>query len=69
MKKKIVYAHLTGISTIAIISFSVISVNMGSNNGFLQTSLISWAMACAVLCLQSWSLDRACTNSRQKFLR
>jgi hypothetical protein len=48
MKKKIAFALLMGIITTAIISFTLISVNIGFTRGFLGTWLTSWAMAYVV---------------------
>lgn len=45
MKKKIAFALLMGIVTTGIISFSLISINLGFGNNFFQIWLKSWLMA------------------------
>ena len=49
MKKKIVFALLMGIVTTGIISFTLISVNIGFANRFIATWLKSWLMAYLVV--------------------
>lgn len=49
MKTKITFALIMGIVTTGIISFTLISVNVGySNSHFLKIWLRSWGMAYAV---------------------
>jgi len=48
MKQKIAFALLMGIVTTGIISFTLISVNLGFTDKFTQIWLRSWAMAYAV---------------------
>ncbi|HWY11747.1 MAG TPA: DUF2798 domain-containing protein [Bacteroidia bacterium] len=49
MKNKIVFALIMGIVTTGIISFTLISVNIGFNEKFLQIWLRSWGMAYLVV--------------------
>lgn len=49
MKKKIAFALLMGIVTTGIISFTLISVNIGFGATFLRMWLRSWAMAYVVV--------------------
>lgn len=49
MKKKIAFALLMGIVTTGIISFTLISFNIGFGEAFLRTWIRSWAMAYAVV--------------------
>jgi hypothetical protein len=49
MKNKIVFALLMGIVTTGIISFTLISVNIGFNEKFLKIWLRSWGMAYLVV--------------------
>jgi hypothetical protein len=45
MKNKIVFALIMGIVTTGIISFTLISVNIGFNEKFLRIWLRSWGIA------------------------
>ena len=45
MKEKIAFALIMGIVTTGIISFSLISINVGFTDQFLSIWLNSWAMA------------------------
>jgi hypothetical protein len=45
MKQKIAFALIMGIITTGIISFSLISINIGYNEKFLKIWLKSWVMA------------------------
>jgi hypothetical protein len=49
MKQKIVFAMVMGIITTGIISFTLISINVGFVNDFLKIWLKSWAMAYLVV--------------------
>jgi hypothetical protein len=49
MKNKIVFALLMGIVTTCIISFTLISVNIGYNEKFMKIWLRSWAIAYLVV--------------------
>jgi len=49
MKNKIIFALLMGIVTTGIISFTLISVNIGFGEKFLSTWLRSWGMAYLVV--------------------
>ena len=49
MKHKITFALLMGIITTGIISFTLISINIGFGERFLQTWLRSWGMAYLVV--------------------
>ncbi|WP_300570590.1 DUF2798 domain-containing protein [Flavobacterium sp.] len=45
MKQKIAFALIMGIITTGIISFSLISINIGFKDNFFNIWLKSWAMA------------------------
>jgi hypothetical protein len=45
MKQKIVFALLMGVITTGIISFSLITINIGFGDRFLSTWLRSWMAA------------------------
>lgn len=45
MKKKIAFALIMGIITTGIISFSIISINIGFKDNFLKIWTRSWVMA------------------------
>jgi hypothetical protein len=49
MKNKIVFALIMGIVTTGIISFTLISVNIGYTEKFLKIWLRSWGMAYLVV--------------------
>ncbi len=49
MKNKIVFALIMGIVTTGIISFTLISVNIGFTERFLKIWLRSWGMAYLVV--------------------
>jgi hypothetical protein len=49
MKNKVVFALLMGIVTTGIISFTLISVNIGYNEKFLKIWLRSWGIAYLVV--------------------
>ncbi len=49
MKNKIAFALIMGIVTTGIISFTLISVNVGFGDVFLKTWLRSWGMAYLVV--------------------
>jgi hypothetical protein len=49
MKNKIVFALLMGIITTGIISFTLISVNIGYTDKFMTIWLKSWGMAYLVV--------------------
>jgi hypothetical protein len=49
MKKKIAFALCMGIVTTGIISFTLISINLGYNTGFLGIWLRSWLIGYAVV--------------------
>jgi hypothetical protein len=49
MKNKIVFALMMGIVTTGIISFTLISVNIGYTGKFLRIWLRSWGMAYIVV--------------------
>ncbi|MGH2666501.1 DUF2798 domain-containing protein [Flavobacterium sp.] len=49
MKQKIAFALLMGIVTTGIISFSLISINLGFSNRFINIWLKSWAMAYVIV--------------------
>jgi hypothetical protein len=49
MKQKIAFALIMGIVTTGIISFTLISINIGFTANFLSIWLRSWAMAYAVV--------------------
>ena len=45
MKNKIAFALMMGVVTTAIISFTLVSVNLGFTDSFLKIWLKSWALA------------------------
>jgi hypothetical protein len=49
MKRKIAFALIMGIISTGVISFTLISVNIGFNDKFLKIWLRSWAMGYAVV--------------------
>jgi hypothetical protein len=49
VKNRVVFALLMGIVTTGIISFTLISVNIGYIEGFLKIWLRSWALAYLVV--------------------
>jgi Protein of unknown function (DUF2798) len=49
MKNKIAFALIMGIITKGIISFTLISINIGFGERFFQTWLRSWGMAYLVV--------------------
>jgi hypothetical protein len=49
MKQKIAFALIMGVVTTAVISFTLIAVNIGFTSVFLATWLRSWAMAYVVV--------------------
>jgi len=49
MKQKIAFALIMGIITTGIISFTLISVNIGFSDAFFRIWLRSWAMAYLVV--------------------
>ena len=49
MKQKIAFALLMGIITTCIISFTLVSINVGFNSGFLKIWIRSWVIAYAVV--------------------
>ena len=49
MKQKIAFAMIMGIVTTGIISFTLISINIGYTSQFLRIWLKSWAMAYLVV--------------------
>ncbi len=49
MKNKIAFAFLMGVITTGIISFTLISVNIGFTEKFLRIWLKSWGMAYLVV--------------------
>jgi hypothetical protein len=49
MKNKIMFALIMGIVTTGIISFTLISVNLGFSDKFLKVWLRSWGMAYLVV--------------------
>ena len=49
MKHKIVFALIMGVVTTGIISFTLISVNIGFGERFLKIWLRSWGMAYVVV--------------------
>ena len=49
MKNKIAFALIMGIVTTCIISFTLISINIGFNEKFLKIWLRSWGMAYIVV--------------------
>jgi hypothetical protein len=49
MKNKIAFALIMGVITTGIISFTLISINIGFNEHFLRIWAKSWAMAYVVV--------------------
>ncbi|MCU0437740.1 MAG: DUF2798 domain-containing protein [Raineya sp.] len=49
MKQRLIFALLMGIITTCIISFTLISINVGFTEKFLQTWLKSWLIAYLVV--------------------
>lgn len=49
MKKKIAFALIMGIITTGIISFTLISINIGFGDQFLRIWLRSWSLAYMVV--------------------
>lgn len=49
MKQKIAFALIMGVITTGIISFSLISINIGFNDKFLKIWLKSWGMAYVIV--------------------
>jgi hypothetical protein len=49
MKQKIAFALIMGVITTGIISFSLISINIGFNDNFLKIWLKSWGMAYVIV--------------------
>ncbi|MES2284048.1 MAG: DUF2798 domain-containing protein [Bacteroidota bacterium] len=49
MKNKIAFAMIMGVVTTGIISFTLISVNVGFTNSFFKIWLKSWGMAYVVV--------------------
>ena len=49
LKQRMAFALLMGIVTTGIISFTLISINIGFIEGFLKIWIRSWAMAYAVV--------------------
>lgn len=49
MKQKIAFAMIMGVITTGIISFSLISINLGFTDKFLTIWLKSWAMAYVIV--------------------
>jgi hypothetical protein len=49
MKQKIAFAMIMGVITTGIISFSLISINIGFNDNFLRIWFKSWAMAYVIV--------------------
>ena len=49
MKNKIAFAMIMGIVTTGIISFTLISINVGFIDGFLKIWLKSWGLAYLVV--------------------
>ncbi|MFV8343488.1 DUF2798 domain-containing protein [Flavobacterium sp. XS2P39] len=49
MKQKIAFAMIMGVITTGIISFSLISINIGFNDTFLGIWLKSWGMAYVIV--------------------
>ncbi|CAL2094984.1 conserved hypothetical protein [Tenacibaculum sp. 190524A05c] len=45
LKKKLVFALTMGVITTGIISFSLIVINLGFSNNFIQVWLKSWLLA------------------------
>jgi membrane protein YdbS with pleckstrin-like domain len=53
MKQKIAFATIMSVITTGIISFTLISINIGHTNNFIQIWLKSWGIACMVAILTS----------------
>lgn len=49
MKKKIAFAMIMGVVTTGIISFTLISINVGFVSGFFDVWLKSWVMAYVIV--------------------
>jgi uncharacterized membrane protein SpoIIM required for sporulation len=49
IKRKIAFALSMGIVTTGIVSFSILSINLGFSEGFAATWLQSWAMGYAIV--------------------
>lgn len=49
LKRKIAFALSMGIVTTGIISFAILSINLGFREGFVLTWLRSWAMAYVIV--------------------
>ena len=49
MKQKIAFAMIMGVITTGIISFSLISINLGFTESFLKVWLKSWGMAYVIV--------------------
>jgi hypothetical protein len=49
MKNKLAFALIMGVVTTAIISFTLIAINIGFNERFLRIWLRSWGMAYLVV--------------------
>lgn len=49
MKKKIIFALAMGSITTGIISFTLVTINIGFNNSFIATWLRSWGLAYMVV--------------------
>jgi hypothetical protein len=49
MKQKIAFAMIMGVITTGIISFSLISINIGFNDNFLKIWIKSWGMAYVIV--------------------
>jgi hypothetical protein len=49
MKQKIAFALIMGVITTGIISFSLISINIGFTDKFLRIWLKSWGMAYVIV--------------------
>lgn len=49
MKQKIAFAMIMGVITTGIISFSLISINLGFTDNFLKVWVKSWGMAYVIV--------------------
>lgn len=49
MKKKIAFSFMMGIVTTGLISFTLVTVNVGMSTAFMQTWIASWAIAYAIV--------------------
>lgn len=49
MKQRVAAAFIMGIITTGIISFTLISINIGFDENFLARWLKSWSMACVII--------------------